>query len=250
MEEQIPEIPVQSEEVALPVAETPVTEKKKFNLKIILLLLGTVLLIGGGVYVFRFFNGLKACSSEAMICADGSAVERVGPNCEFAPCPPATEIPTVSSSSDETANWKTHEESIFSIKYPADLEYYDYEWVRSFQNIPFSLDLKSEYLPGEIFIRLDIISRENILAEDANLSLKGYAEKYLRKIDGEMSSSTVNGLLMIKKIYQENDDHLVLEYYFSAGEYYFIVDAYSGSETREKTRVIVDQILSTFKFTD
>jgi hypothetical protein len=29
----------------------------------------------------------KACSTEAMICPDGSGVGRTGPNCEFAPCP-------------------------------------------------------------------------------------------------------------------------------------------------------------------
>ena len=34
-----------------------------------------------------------ACTQEAMICPDGSAVGRVGPNCEFAPCPEATPTP-------------------------------------------------------------------------------------------------------------------------------------------------------------
>lgn len=31
----------------------------------------------------------KACTREAKICPDGSAVGRTGPNCEFAPCPEA-----------------------------------------------------------------------------------------------------------------------------------------------------------------
>lgn len=30
---------------------------------------------------------LQACTEEAKICPDGSAVGRSGPNCEFAPCP-------------------------------------------------------------------------------------------------------------------------------------------------------------------
>lgn len=30
---------------------------------------------------------IKACTEEAMICPDGSAVGRTGPNCEFTPCP-------------------------------------------------------------------------------------------------------------------------------------------------------------------
>jgi len=29
----------------------------------------------------------KACTQEAKLCPDGSAVGRIGPNCEFAPCP-------------------------------------------------------------------------------------------------------------------------------------------------------------------
>lgn len=29
----------------------------------------------------------KACTLEAKLCPDGSAVGRTGPNCEFSPCP-------------------------------------------------------------------------------------------------------------------------------------------------------------------
>jgi len=35
----------------------------------------------------------RACTEEAKICPDGSAVGRQGPNCEFAPCPPSTYTP-------------------------------------------------------------------------------------------------------------------------------------------------------------
>jgi len=35
--------------------------------------------------------GATACTMEAKICPDGSAVGRTGPNCEFAPCPAAAE---------------------------------------------------------------------------------------------------------------------------------------------------------------
>jgi hypothetical protein len=34
-------------------------------------------------------NVQKACTMEAKLCPDGSAVGRSGPNCEFAPCPTA-----------------------------------------------------------------------------------------------------------------------------------------------------------------
>jgi hypothetical protein len=35
----------------------------------------------------------RACTAEAKICPDGSAVGRQGPNCEFAPCPPSNSTP-------------------------------------------------------------------------------------------------------------------------------------------------------------
>jgi len=45
--------------------------------------------------VFSVSTGLpQACTQEAKICPDGSAVGRTGPNCEFAECPTIEEVPT------------------------------------------------------------------------------------------------------------------------------------------------------------
>ena len=41
---------------------------------------------------FSNMGGQQACTMEAMVCPDGSAVGRTGPNCAFAPCP--TPAPT------------------------------------------------------------------------------------------------------------------------------------------------------------
>ena len=62
---------------------------------VVLIIVG-VLALGGGIF-FLVKNLQKpiACTQEAKICPDGSAVGRTGPNCEFSPCP------------DQTANWKT-----------------------------------------------------------------------------------------------------------------------------------------------
>ena len=38
------------------------------------------------------------CTMEAKICPDGSSVGRIGPNCEFAPCPAVKKKPTVAPS--------------------------------------------------------------------------------------------------------------------------------------------------------
>lgn len=48
-----------------------------------------IVVIGFGIYKSKFTNDDLhiACTMEAKICPDGSAVGRIGPNCEFAPCP-------------------------------------------------------------------------------------------------------------------------------------------------------------------
>ncbi|TSC71049.1 MAG: Uncharacterized protein G01um101470_757 [Parcubacteria group bacterium Gr01-1014_70] len=90
-------------------------------ISIILLL---AILIAGGWYVyykdpfslFGTMQGGKACSQEAMICPDGSAVGRGGPNCEFAECSKS------SFEQIDTSSWKTYrnEEYGFEFKYPGD----------------------------------------------------------------------------------------------------------------------------------
>ena len=61
-------------------------------MKKIIIIIGVVvlILIGAVLVDLKFFNQPEqvACTMEAMLCSDGSAVGRVGPNCEFAPCPP------------------------------------------------------------------------------------------------------------------------------------------------------------------
>jgi hypothetical protein len=63
--------------------------------KIIIILVGIVavlLIAAGGVYSYQKSFGIqqKACTLEAKICSDGTAVGRSGPNCEFAACPVAS----------------------------------------------------------------------------------------------------------------------------------------------------------------
>ena len=58
--------------------------------KKILIIIFSVILFAGVVYLaFALINRNKqaACTMEAKLCPDGSAVGRTGPNCEFAPCP-------------------------------------------------------------------------------------------------------------------------------------------------------------------
>ncbi|KKU91074.1 MAG: hypothetical protein UY23_C0004G0019 [Candidatus Jorgensenbacteria bacterium GW2011_GWA1_48_11] len=61
-------------------------------MKILLSLLVALLIIVGLYYLagpaLRRAEPV-ACTEEAKLCADGSAVGRTGPNCEFAACPEA-----------------------------------------------------------------------------------------------------------------------------------------------------------------
>lgn len=67
-----------------------------------ILVIGIVALLGlaaAGTYYAGFAPtaDIKACTQEAKLCPDGSAVGRTGPNCEFAACPGAAATTSGSS---------------------------------------------------------------------------------------------------------------------------------------------------------
>lgn len=72
----------------------------------------------GLIFLPKFFNQNKpvACTMEAKLCPDGSAVGRTGPNCEFAACPQA-------ASNLNQDSWKTFSDPALgvSFKYPEKL---------------------------------------------------------------------------------------------------------------------------------
>lgn len=89
----------------------------------IFILIGILIFVavGGGAYFFGKSQTIKpqpsapvACTEEALVCPDGSAVGRTGPNCEFAPCL------TTAQNQTETADWKTYTDSNlnYSFQYP------------------------------------------------------------------------------------------------------------------------------------
>ncbi len=83
---------------------------------LIIILVATI--AGGGILAWQYWWLPKeeandvACTMEAKVCPDGSAVGRTGPNCEFTECPAAK--------ADETADWQTYrnEQYGFEMKYP------------------------------------------------------------------------------------------------------------------------------------
>ena len=69
--------------------------------KDILAVIATLFIIGVGYVVYTFYPppgmtiGGNGCTREAKICPDGSAVGRVGPNCEFVACPSTAGMGTI-----------------------------------------------------------------------------------------------------------------------------------------------------------
>jgi hypothetical protein len=92
-----------------------------FGLIIVLIAVAALgVLVFGGWYARQ--SGLllqpKACTQEAKLCPDGTAVGRTGADCEFAKCP---EVVTATSTAD-TSNWKTYRNDKygFEFKYSKD----------------------------------------------------------------------------------------------------------------------------------
>ena len=67
--------------------------QKGFVIPLIIAIIALIV-ISGSVYIYKNNKSENsspiACTEEAKICSDGSAVGRTGPKCEFAPCPTIT----------------------------------------------------------------------------------------------------------------------------------------------------------------
>lgn len=99
---------------------------KHFTKKILIIFIIVFILITLGATAFYFlkFKSSKkepnpiACTQEAKLCPDGSAVGRTGPNCEFTPCPSSTNKGDASIQA-QTADWKKY----INKKYGFELTY-------------------------------------------------------------------------------------------------------------------------------
>lgn len=107
------------------------------NKQIYIIAILVVAILGIGAFVFLSQNkaGQVACTMEAKICPDGSAVGRSGPKCEFAPCPETSSVPT-------TWGTFTDDKLGISFRYPVDfstkyIQAFDWPPKVAFQNLPF-----------------------------------------------------------------------------------------------------------------
>lgn len=76
-------------------------QNKRLNSFTIIFVVIAVCVVTAGVFAFEKMKGKTrsqtiACTQEAKLCPDGSAVGRTGQNCEFAPCPSLIQTPVPS----------------------------------------------------------------------------------------------------------------------------------------------------------
>ena len=98
---------------------------------------------------------IRACTQEARICPDGSAVGRMGPNCEFAECQ-TFNVRHVRQEVD-TSTWKTYrnEEYGFEFMHPSD-----FSIERAFSEGPtFVIKKDSAGVPPEIMVVIEYVGK-------------------------------------------------------------------------------------------
>jgi len=212
--EQIPEVPIQSQETIQPVSETPVLPKKKFNFKIIAILLIVILLITGGVYA-RMQIGKRQMAGGLQPKATPTLI------------PQPTQIPTLIPTPDETANWKIYTNSLlsYSVKYPQN-------WLL--------LDL-TEGKQIEIYYQPDKTkSVGEILIEEIDDS------SYNRELGSKQATKGI--LIGDSNAKCKTDDVEKTWCYLTFNSKYLSI--LIVKEKDQEYNKIIDQILSSFKFLD
>jgi hypothetical protein len=172
-------------------------------------------------------NGQVACTQEAMLCPDGSYVGRTGPNCEFAECP--GEI--------DTSNWQTYlnGSANFEIKYPSTWTFTEEAFppfgLSIYPNINSETGVRIE--PSNIIQEKTIFDEINPVCQINNIIFAGRAAKeciWTNKIHTYIKSIRITDL---KNLNWENSN---------------VISISIGQQDQELEGVI-NQILSTFKFT-
>ncbi len=206
---------------------------------IILGILVALVAISGAYYFFKIKTpSQKACTLEAKICPDGSSVGRVGPNCEFTPCPKSSPSPTPG----EIANWKTHVSKIYGyiVQYPVEMELVDCEGEGSC-NFTFRLKNKDLLITFGTFglpkdrsvvdyaaLGFCHVNKNDVKQENIN-SILFYQTK---EIFSE-SNVCLNAITVLKTQHDENS--------------YWIVDIQAKAYSQRGVNLF-QRILSTFKF--
>ena len=220
-----------------------------------------ILLTGGAFYLGRS-AALKpqspppqACTEEAMVCPDGSAVGRTGPNCEFAACPSANKSDDrrEPNGSAETANWKTYTNSKcgYQLKYPQSWSISpesEKDTIGATTIFPYEIGSGIKIPPEWFKVQIGCADKQSEtslkeLVKKLNARDSGYGVPAVEK----QEEINLNGSPAIKQIIVPPVGEKVLEYYiFPTGNKYYAFGFTPAGTTSEN---LIYQILSTFKFT-
>jgi len=209
------------------------------------------------------FPSIKACTQDAKLCPDGSSVSRIGPNCEFSPCPsPAPKESTISA---EINGWKTYTstEYGYSVKYPAN--WYVYELKNSpygYPGIPGPGDVIITSLPkfpeitagpgtGDSYLGIEISAATETNPDysfglNLDKRIASVQKSDIADYKSFVEELIINGNKAYKEIQPDNDIIFYIPYKSHSG-WIDIVMLERTTKSSEKT--IVNQILSTFRFT-
>ena len=228
---------------------------------LIIMLLAALVLGGYLVYQQQIKPNLVACTQEAKICPDGSAVSRVGPNCEFAACPTSpspTPDETVYTEATQSASWKTYKNTKynFTFKYP-DAQGEVIEKDNPIENYPELLNSLALYgINGEVDLFIDVWNNLGITIKD-NKSREMWCNSIIEKQPRTLLRSVLNcldatplDLHGIKAFSGKGaaDNSLLQIIQIPHGEYVYDLIITTGKDFPPATFSISDQILSTFKF--
>ncbi|MCK4918543.1 MAG: hypothetical protein KAS02_02055 [Candidatus Pacebacteria bacterium] len=161
--------------------------QKGFVSAVLLVILGVIIVGGGSVYIISqkdVINNIKnlACTEEAKLCPDGSAVGRIAPDCEFAECPEISgaeeETTSVESDSGVVTNipsdWKTYrnEEYGFEFKYPKEITFSQSSTFRNVFGISSWINQNSDENKHNVGLSISLLNKsgEQTLKDTKNLA--------------------------------------------------------------------------------
>lgn len=239
--------------------KTPSVDEKPFYLKYklpvqIISWTLTILLLWWGYNSFFANKQGKACTKEAKICPDGSSVGRTGPNCEFAPCPtPQQPTPTPI---DETANWKTYRNTVVGFEVKSPERFLSPALPGGFADnfLADGTEKDAHVLFGKTSddsfgIRFFPFAKgvDDLIKTDEANAFPPYNWEGLKNTTTTRKPIIVNNsqALMVVANYS-NSNELPFTAVFLTGENYGFMFTFSQNFKQDE----IDQILSTFKFTE
>lgn len=190
------------------------------------------------------------CTKDAKLCPDGTSVGRVGPTCEFAPCP----TPYESTSSAETANWKIYIDTYSGIEFK-----YPPEWTEKEQGltqcggdfrIPTVLPVAA-FCPNESIITVEVVTTEPI--SEKSWVVRDFAgtvedvKSNLSRFNPKIENIKVGGKEAIRFDYMDWSKMTLILVKGSSKALYRI--EFSGTKDAALDSSF-NQFLSTFKFTN